>query len=193
MVESSSISAFCIALGWLYFICWSVSFYPQVLLNWRRKSVRGLSFEYQAYNITGYLCYSIYSIVTYIKQKESGITLSIEPNDIAFAVHASLITVFTIFQCFIYKTDREKLHLAHAYLASLMWVILLYNLCLSGGGIIDWYSTDKYCFISYLGYVKVAVSFIKYCPQVRTTIQIELMSTIIKIMFNTENNTNNKY
>jgi hypothetical protein len=29
------------------------SFYPQIYLNHTRKSVTGLSFEYQAYNITG--------------------------------------------------------------------------------------------------------------------------------------------
>ena len=30
-----------------------ISFYPQVWLNYKRKSVTGLSLEYQAYNITG--------------------------------------------------------------------------------------------------------------------------------------------
>jgi hypothetical protein len=34
-------------------LCCLASFYPQVWLNYTRKSVTGLSFEYQAYNITG--------------------------------------------------------------------------------------------------------------------------------------------
>jgi cystinosin len=46
-------------LGWTYFLAWSISFYPQVILNWRRKSVVGLSFDYNAYNVIGYLCYSV--------------------------------------------------------------------------------------------------------------------------------------
>ena len=48
--------------GWIYFVAWSVSFYPQgvhylltsiefeisaVILNYQRKSVTGLSLEYQ--------------------------------------------------------------------------------------------------------------------------------------------------
>ena len=32
-------------LGWTYFLCWSLSFYPQLLTNYRRKSVVGLSLE----------------------------------------------------------------------------------------------------------------------------------------------------
>ena len=30
-------------IGWAYFSCWSLSFWPQTLLNWSRKSVEGLS------------------------------------------------------------------------------------------------------------------------------------------------------
>lgn len=29
------------ALGWSYFVLWSVSFYPQAILNYKRKSVEG--------------------------------------------------------------------------------------------------------------------------------------------------------
>lgn len=35
------------ALGWLYFAAWSISFYPQIVLNFQRKSVSGLSLEFQ--------------------------------------------------------------------------------------------------------------------------------------------------
>ena len=30
-------------LGWAYFSAWSLSFYPQLVLNWQRRSVVGLS------------------------------------------------------------------------------------------------------------------------------------------------------
>jgi hypothetical protein len=45
-------------LGWAYFAAWSVSFYPQVLQNWQRRSVVGLSFDYQSMNVLGFLCVS---------------------------------------------------------------------------------------------------------------------------------------
>mmetsp|Transcript_45962 Transcript_45962/g.74970 ORF Transcript_45962/g.74970 Transcript_45962/m.74970 type:complete len:200 (-) Transcript_45962:356-955(-) len=39
-------------VGWLYFSCWSISFYPQIILNWRAKSVAGLSFDFIFLNLT---------------------------------------------------------------------------------------------------------------------------------------------
>lgn len=42
-------------LGWAYFIAWSISFYPQVLQNWQYRSVEGLSFNYTALNVMGFL------------------------------------------------------------------------------------------------------------------------------------------
>lgn len=48
-------------IGWIYFVAWSVSFYPQVILNYQRKSVKGLSFEYQSLNLLGFSCYTAYN------------------------------------------------------------------------------------------------------------------------------------
>ena len=41
-------------LGWAYFTCWSVSFYPQLVLNFERRSVVGLSFDYAAPVLQGW-------------------------------------------------------------------------------------------------------------------------------------------
>jgi len=50
-------------LGWAYFLCWTVSFYPQVafpsrsfidiqvILNYQRRSVVGLSVDFLALNV----------------------------------------------------------------------------------------------------------------------------------------------
>ena len=48
-------------IGWTYFACWSISFWPQVFLNWRRQSVVGLSLDFEVYNMFGYTCYTIYN------------------------------------------------------------------------------------------------------------------------------------
>lgn len=37
------ISAVC---GWLYFLCWITSMYPQCVINFNKKSVVGLNFDY---------------------------------------------------------------------------------------------------------------------------------------------------
>lgn len=40
---------------------WSVSFYPQVLLNFRRKTSVGLSFDFLLYNVLAFSCYSAFT------------------------------------------------------------------------------------------------------------------------------------
>ena len=38
----------------VYFCAWSISFYPQAYLNYRRKSVVGLSLDFQLLNLLGF-------------------------------------------------------------------------------------------------------------------------------------------
>lgn len=71
-------------IGWLSFGAWACSFYPQIILNFRRQryeerssrnygnlsmyffcSVVGLSFDFLALNLVGFLCYSVYNIAFY--------------------------------------------------------------------------------------------------------------------------------
>ena len=42
-----------LACGWIYFTCWSASFYPQPLLNWRRKSTSGTTVDFPLINCLG--------------------------------------------------------------------------------------------------------------------------------------------
>ena len=49
-------------VGWIYFSAWSVSFWPQIFLNWSRKSVEGLSFDFLSLNLLGFACYSAYNL-----------------------------------------------------------------------------------------------------------------------------------
>lgn len=46
-------------IGWVYFLAWSASFYPQAILNQRRKSVQGLSMDFIHLNVLGFLCYTV--------------------------------------------------------------------------------------------------------------------------------------
>ncbi|XP_022750520.1 cystinosin homolog isoform X2 [Durio zibethinus] len=52
-------------LGWLAFFSWSISFYPQVILNFRRKSVVGLNFDFVVLNLTKHSSYMIYNVCLY--------------------------------------------------------------------------------------------------------------------------------
>ena len=37
VVHSLPLNVVIIVIGWIYFVAWSISFYPQVFENWRRK------------------------------------------------------------------------------------------------------------------------------------------------------------
>jgi hypothetical protein len=39
--------------GWVYTLSWSLSFYPQPLLNYRRKSTSGTTVDFPFINILG--------------------------------------------------------------------------------------------------------------------------------------------
>lgn len=75
---------------------------------WPFLSVVGLSLDYMAYNITGFLFYSIYCISKFIYQhNHPAVSKSVDPNDIAFAVHALLLVIVQISQCFIYEVSSS--------------------------------------------------------------------------------------
>jgi cystinosin len=52
-------------IGWIYFLSWSLSFYQQVVKNWKRKSVVGLDFDFVALNILGFGLYSFFNVALY--------------------------------------------------------------------------------------------------------------------------------
>ncbi|ELR24573.1 cystinosis, nephropathic, putative [Acanthamoeba castellanii str. Neff] len=142
--------------GWVYFVAWSVSFYPQIYRNWSRKSVVGLSFDFVVYNLLGFTCYSIYMLPGCAKpqhqhalmmsqkcaefwskrvreeyrEANDGDEVSVQINDVVFALHGVAMVLLTMFQCLIYEG---------------------------------------------LGYVKAAITVIKYSPQVY--INYKLQST----------------
>eukprot|EP01084_Bolivina_argentea_P319478 554141_1 len=160
----------CSILGWIYFFAWSISFYPQAIINYQRKCVVGMSFDYMGiYNFTGFLFYTIYTIATFIHK--NGISNKDNPiaiNDIAFAVHALLLTIICCIQILIYDRGTQKPSLFAIIIGSTCWLIAIYNVLLSLFGdtnaTIPWFGS--FSTVSFLGYVKVFVTAIKYIPQI---------------------------
>lgn len=67
-----------------------------------------------------------------------------------------------------YKLKSHHLNKWHLGLVVTFWILLAYNIALSIAGILPFVNkttTYQYSVIEYLGYVKVSISFIKYCPQ----------------------------
>jgi cystinosin len=169
-------------LGWIYFVCWSFSFYPQVVSNFRRKSVVGLSLDFQLLNLLGFACYSVYTCSLFfnaaIRQEyadqHNGDAPSVHLNDVFFAVHATLLTAITLGQCCVYERKGQRLAwpsiaaVAVLVAAIIGWggVIFLAP-CVEcggrhrGGRVVDWLT-----WLYFISAVKMAVTLVKYVPQV---------------------------
>lgn len=113
VANSSAIILTSIIVGWVYFAAWSISFYPQIWYNFKRKSVVGLNFDFLALNLLGHTLYAIFNCslywITYIEDEyfnrfPRGLN-PVELNDVVFSIHASVITAFTIGQCFFYEVN----------------------------------------------------------------------------------------
>ena len=91
--------------GWLYFFTWSLSFYPQFLLNWRTKSVVGLSLDYVSLNLMGFIGYSIFNVAFFC---DSGVQEQYRYRFIASCLLACLLAV-----CNWYCTSLQR-HIYHA-------------------------------------------------------------------------------
>jgi cystinosin len=68
-------------------------------LNWQRKSVVGLSFDFLALNFLGFICYSVYNVALLASpavraeyRRQMGGSPGVRLNDAIFAVHAALMT-----------------------------------------------------------------------------------------------------
>ena len=182
--RSAAVAVLSAVIGWSYFLCWVATFWPQPLLNYRRKRVSGLSLEFVCYQFTGFLCYSIYSIVSYMLQSthssDPDVSVAVRPNDIAFAVHALLLTTVVCVQYWLYTTSgsgdstgRVVVSAVHRYILFALWVVVAFSLLLALTGSIpyDCIHQSTACplyhinLLSLLGYIKIAVNLVKNIPQ----------------------------
>lgn len=98
-------------VGWIYFVAWSLSFYFQVILNYQRKSVVGLDFDFVALNLLGFTCYTIFNFTLMFSrdvqkeyyEKNTYARIPVEYNDLFFSLHAFVLTLVTVIQCLIYE------------------------------------------------------------------------------------------
>lgn len=169
IVKSNLISIFVLITGWIYFFAWSISFYPQILLNWERKSVVGLNFDFLLLNVIGFACYTIYNVVLYFDSNVQDIYVArhgdrtlipVLLNDVVFALHALFACLITAFQCFIYERGNQRISYTCRVWASILLCFSFVSLFL---GVIRWMNWLD--FINYLAYVKMAITMSKYFPQ----------------------------
>eukprot|EP00033_Pygsuia_biforma_P001364 GCRY01001545.1.p1 GENE.GCRY01001545.1~~GCRY01001545.1.p1 ORF type:complete len:278 (+),score=41.41 GCRY01001545.1:229-1062(+) len=166
----SSLPAFSTVIGWIYFSCWSISFFPQAILNYRRKKVTGLCFDFVTLNLLGFGCYGLYCyllyfdhrvIVDYKKEHDTNET-SVRINDLAFVSLAFCMTLLTLYQLFIYERDEQTFA---RWALALIAGSLLFAIVVAVTWAFDGLSSSLF-FIDTLAGIKLLITGVKYIPQV---------------------------
>ena len=156
-------------VGWTYFLAWSISFYPQTYLNWKRKSVIGLHFDFLALNVIGFFVYSIFNIglywipvieAQYLSKHPYGVN-PVQLNDVIFSVHALFACLIQVFQCLIYEKGEQRVSKTGRSIIGALLIIGIVSTILGGVEAITWLN---YLYI--LSYIKLFITLIKYIPQV---------------------------
>ncbi|XP_002718912.3 cystinosin isoform X1 [Oryctolagus cuniculus] len=168
VIRSNTISIVNQVIGWIYFVAWSVSFYPQVIKNWRRKSVVGLSFDFVALNLTGFVAYSVFNVgllwVPYIKEQflhkyPNGVN-PVDNNDVFFSLHAVVLTLIVLVQCCMYERGGQRVSKPAIGFLLLSWLFAFITMIVAAVGATTWLQF-LFCF----SYIKLAVTLVKYFPQ----------------------------
>ncbi|KAJ5474299.1 hypothetical protein N7475_003865 [Penicillium sp. IBT 31633x] len=171
-------------LGWAYMLCWSGSFYPQPITNWKRKSTVGLSIDLSTINPLGFLCYTIYTAAflysplirsQYAARYPSSIEPTVRFNDFAFAAHAVVLStvMYTQFWPFIWRFHVARFQRVSWTVAGLFWGCVLAPLVVTAivlarspdGG----YDPSSWAWIDVIysfSYIKLLITVVKYMPQV---------------------------
>ncbi|XP_047402304.1 cystinosin isoform X2 [Sciurus carolinensis] len=168
VIHSNIVSIINQVIGWIYFVAWSISFYPQVIKNWRRKSVIGLSFDFVALNLMGFVAYSVFNIgllwVPYIKEQfllkyPNGVN-PVDSNDVFFSLHAVALTLIVIMQCCLYERGSQRVSQPAIGFLVLLWLFAFITMIVAAAGATTWLQF-LFCF----SYIKLAVTLVKYFPQ----------------------------
>ncbi|RKF56833.1 Cystinosin-like protein [Golovinomyces cichoracearum] len=177
-------------LGWAYTILWSLSSYPQPILNYKRTSTVGTTIDYPVINVLGFLAYLIYITVFYFSDeirsqyalRNNGLMPTVQPNDLAFAAHAFILSLVTLSQHTHYswwrfekpKTSlgaRPSMAMSIIFAGCLGYVFTITQIVLIRHYVnprTDWATIDIIYAISYL---KLIATFVKYIPQVKMNIK----------------------
>jgi len=168
VMKSQTVELISTIIGWIYFAAWSVSFYPQIVDNFRRKSVIGLNFDFLALNIVGFSLYGCYNVALfwiasiqddYLARHERGI-IPVQANDVFFAIHAVFACAVTIAQCVIFERGSQAVSRGCLGLLGCIAVFVVVILILSLTHVLPWLDFLQYC-----SYVKLGITLIKYMPQ----------------------------
>ncbi|OAQ63437.1 cystinosin [Pochonia chlamydosporia 170] len=171
--------------GWIYTFCWSASFYPQLILNLRRKSTSGTTVDFPFINVIGFVAYFVSNVALYYSPvirsqyaaRHKDLTPTVQFNDITFALHVSIISSITLSQYLLRQLwgftpstgTRPSRFITGIALGCVLGVFITYLVVASAAAkgpvdpATDWCELD---IIYAVGYVKLIITLIKFTPQI---------------------------
>ncbi|CAI5741554.1 unnamed protein product [Peronospora destructor] len=167
-------------IGWIYFFCWSVSFYPQVFLNRHRQSVVGLSLDYTVLNMLGFTCYSIFNVAFYYSEsvqdqymrRHDGHRNAVELNDVFFSLHAAVLVAVSLFQCTIYPRGGQTVSKPTIFwTGGTLVAAVLFALAVVVSGNKEDSAINTLNLLYVLSYVKLVTTLVKCLPQIALNYQ----------------------
>ncbi|XP_024031347.1 cystinosin homolog [Morus notabilis] len=155
-------------LGWTAFIAWTFAPWPQVILNFRRKSVVGFNFDFVLLNLTKHTSYLIYNATLYFSsdvQKQyfekygSKEMIPVAANDVAFSTHAVLLALIHLLQIAIYERGSQTFSKVSIGIVSVVWFT---------AGVCFFIALPTHSWlwlINIFNSIQVVMAAIKYTPQ----------------------------
>lgn len=189
MADSTFLTSLSYVFGWTYFTCWSLSFYPQSILNFSRKSTSGTTIDFPLINSLGFFAYTISNIAfaysplirAQYAVRYKGLTPTVQLNDITFAFHGLILCFVTVSQYLFPRAwgfapslgSRPSRFILGTFFGCVagaliiivrVWASPVRN-DTSGAAVTEggWVWLDAIYAVSY---VKLVVTLIKYTPQV---------------------------
>jgi len=155
--------------GWIYTAAWAFSFWPQIIANFQRKSVVGFNFDFVALSTVGQTLYCIFNVGVYFSSSIENEYWRRHPtgqnpvkfNDVIFSLHSVLGCTIFVIQCCIFERGGQAISRTIGWIMAGFALILAVCGALATFNVIHWFD-----FLMYCSYVNLAISLMKYTPQV---------------------------
>mmetsp|Transcript_23816 Transcript_23816/g.34923 ORF Transcript_23816/g.34923 Transcript_23816/m.34923 type:complete len:324 (-) Transcript_23816:102-1073(-) len=167
-------------MGWTYFFMWAISFWPQVITNYKNQSTLGLAPDKLIYDVVGFVCLVLYECFMYFvpvvreayAYTHDGKIPEVEINDVWFAAHSMLLTFIVIGQMIYYDGKEQMPTTGAIILSSVLGIVIALGL------VSVYMAREVDCLVcSFLNWlyllssIKVLITVLKFYPQVLSNLR----------------------
>jgi cystinosin len=163
-------------IGYIYFVSWSVSFYPQLITNHEKKRIDGLSTDASILAVLNYTCYTIYNAFffwdenirqEYRDRNGEDAKITVQSNDVAFSIHALVLNMLLIAQILRYGgfKDQPVSRITLLIVAAVLALSVGYIMCIYA---FSWLWID---FLYFMASIKLVLTVLTYLPQLLLNFQ----------------------